>query len=593
MLLFDMTEIDKTDIKRKKDQAIASINSLLDKENIVSIIYIDDKVDKGSQEIHFSAMMKNARTKGSISSSLFGGIQWQLPELAFEKEIKRIWDSTDNKAKIIHRISKEIGDNESSNIIPVLEIEDLLKDRITTLTPAEWIENHTSLFNKVPEGKKLLCLFDFQLEGFTGPSKETNGAELIKTLSASEYNKTACCGIFSHKYGVEDEDEYRLKYAQEFDVDSDYFYTISKYRFAYDPKLSAFAEGIKNVISLKYIQDLKRKSTEIIEKSNTESLKQLNSISPKTFNQIVQKSSYEEGIWEIKSLFRVNSIINDFENYSALKDDEIRKTFEESITKIRDLDSADTGYDFSYVDPQALDLRTKEIYLDNSTLNKLNLPIANGDIFQIGTERLILLVQPCNLSIRNNGKRGRDYNKGILVPIKKMESNKYNSSISSKIINPSLPKDYFDVAFFPEYKILSLDILDLTVFNENSYAILDTVKTDISSNLLIQESWKSRYKYIHKAFIKHKKAYLAFNEIKNLLKGQLNQEVAIIDPYLNKPICMREFKIGNHKIYDYATEKFNFNVERLNRYKSKYSSDLLQSFMSYLSRNGFDADFLE
>ncbi len=44
--------------------------------------------------------------------------------------------------------------------------------------------------------------------------------------------------------------------------------------------------------------------------------------------------------------------------------------------------------------------------------------------------------------------------------------------------------------------------------------------------------------------------------------------------------------------YKILTKTFNFGIQRIKRYKSPYSDDLLQKFMQYLSRNAFEHDFV-
>ena len=224
------------------------------------------------------------------------------------------------------------------------------------------------------------------------------------------------CGIFSHKYTEEEEDTYRKIYRREFDLKKKYFCTISKSRFAKDPQLSGFAEGIKYILITRYIEDLKSKSIKILKESNDKSIKDFKKISPKTFNQIIQKSSYKEGVWEVESLFRLNAILNSDANFSSLLREDIRKDFDDSVLSVRNIDSIYTGSS-KKISPESLQIREKELYTNQDYLNTLNLPVANGDIFEVDSKKFILAVQPCNLALRNSGKIDRSYNKGILVPL--------------------------------------------------------------------------------------------------------------------------------------------------------------------------------
>jgi len=570
-----------------KQTAIEAITNFFDEKNIKKILYVDDKFDEKEQKEFFIGQMKSVRNSGDFPHDIpeFETINWSLPEIGFDKEMNEYWSNSENRKTGIHKICEYIGGDEGANVIPALEIKDFLGEHIDLLTPQEWMEKKEEEFKLLQPGESLLCLFDFELKGFIGENGEKDGLDLAKQLIESNDGSKAYCGIFSHKYSIEDEDISRLQYSTDYSLDLKTFYTISKKRFAYDPKLSAFAEGIKNVISLRYIEDLKAKSKSIIEESFKKSMEEFDNLTPKTFNQIVQKSSLTEGVWEANTLFRLQNIIQDYSNYEQLTDDAIRAPFEDSLSEIRKLDTIDTGYKYPDKDYNAIEIRNKEIYFNENIVGKLNFPISNGDIFKIGTKEFILLAQPCNLALRKEGKRNYGYNKAFLVPI---ENKTYNPTIHKKIASPSVEDNIY--AVFPSFKVISLDILDLSVYNEEGKCFIDLNHDEINNNL-VHFPWQKRYKIIHKEYSKQGKAYVAFEDIKAQMNGKLKGEIKILAPFFKKPDCIKDFKLGNHKIFDSKKQTFDFGIKRIKNYREPYSTDLLQSFMQYLSRNGFDVDF--
>lgn len=574
------------------DTAVNAIHTLLEKEGIEKILYIDDKFDIEAQKAFFIGILKKIKNSGVYppDDNFDITINWQLPLAAFNQETINIWDESPDKKKLIHNVSNLIGDNESSNITPALEFKDYFPgENAIYLTPNEWIERKNEILDSLPEGHKVLCLFDFELENFTGPNNEKNGIQLIKELIESGYSEKVICGIFSHKYNEEDEDTYRKAYRKEFDLKKKHFCTISKSRFAQDPQLSGFAEGIKYILITRYIEDLKSKSIKILKESNNKSIKDFKKISPKTFNQIIQKSSYKEGVWEVESLFRLNTILNSDANFSSLLREDIRKDFDDSVLSVRNIDSIYTGSS-KKISPESLQIREKELYTNQDYLNTLNLPVANGDIFEVDSKKFILAVQPCNLALRNNGKRNRSYNKGILIPLVDLDAKDFNETTSYKLYRTD-SNDKILCAIFSEYQNIKLDILDLTVFNSKSSSIIDMKINNVNDNNVIQESWKKRYKAIHKSFIKEEKVYLAYNTIRQKLNGKFTSEFDLLNSFFNNPSLTKEFKIKDLEVYDYQNRVFNFKIQRVKRYKEPFSTDLLHNFMSYLSRNGFDIDF--
>ncbi|WP_081210545.1 hypothetical protein [Salegentibacter sediminis] len=578
----------------EKEKAIEAINQLLDKENIEFIYYIDDKIEVGQQESYFKGMMNTAKMKShSFEHPIFKDLNSNLPNPVFQQKVKDLWDNESDKKKLIHEVSMVLENEESSNIIPSMEIEEFFPEKLKLLTPNDWIQKYKKDLSSIGEDKKILCLFDFELHDFKGPNGEKNGADLLKNVLESEFNNKVICGIFSHHFSIEDEDEYRRIYSDDYEISPKKFYTVSKTRFAHDPKLSAFAEGIKNVVSLPYLEDLKEKSIDIIIESNQSSITELSEISPKTYNRIVQRASYKEGIWEVEGLFRMSSILNTHHNFKTLMKDEIRQSFDDSIKQIRELDSVATGYNHIDEDKKAVDLRFKEVFLDGELLTKLHFPVGNGDIFKIGKKEYILLVQPCNIALRSDAKRGRGFNIGTLVPLKVISKQKYNAAVSSSLVDPETGDGEVSCAFFAEFKTIPLDILDLTVFNENSEAILDMAVSDLESNDILIPSWKKRYEIIYKDFKKEEIAYLAFEKLKPTLKDTLDKtEIDKLKSFFEKPSYVKQFSLGKHNIYNADGKRFDFNIKRIKRYQFPYSADLLQSFMAYQARNGFDVEFV-
>src|SRR5690606_16089740 len=121
--------------------AVNAINTLLEKEGIEKVLYIDDKFDIEAQKGFFISMMKQVKSSGNFpKESIFEeDVNWNLPDAAFNKIILKLWEEADSKKDLIHAVSNIIGDNESSNIIPALEFKDYFSgDNVILMTPEEW-----------------------------------------------------------------------------------------------------------------------------------------------------------------------------------------------------------------------------------------------------------------------------------------------------------------------------------------------------------------------------------------------------------------------------------------------------------------------
>ncbi len=612
-------------------QAIQTTYDLLNAEDVAYIIYIDDKFDINSQKEEFVGRIKKLRFENQlIESKIFNGFNWEGPEAL----ITKFWDDSENKSELLYEVCTEFRDEDSANVIPALEIQNCYGDRIKLMTPDEWFSDQYQLIKDLENGKKALCLFDYQFQSGNKLIEGRNGAQLAKMLIDEEnYSDRIICGIFSHIFNEEMEDEYRVKYSKDYDIPKGKFYTISKYRFAFDPQITGFAEGIKNLLLHPYVEQLKNESLEVLSESHVKAKMRIENITPKTFNQIIQKSSLNEGVWEISTLFRLYGILSKEENLKFISDSTVRQRFNDSIKRIRQIDEHETGYSSSVTNQQIIDLRDSELYLEGDIINKLHLPVSNGDIFSIKGKSYILLVQPCNLAIRAKGNecgvRSKNYNNAFLVPLREFSKEQLNHT-KQEVLSPINKLEKTLCAYFAEFKIFSLDYLDLTVFNEKGESFLDMKKPELENNV-IHFPWKMRYRYIVEKLGILEGQINSFNHLKNLMNpriAELSENIRELTKDMGKlekeerervieklnPIKAEKKELESHlkileeniysienfdslnlnQIENYCVEHriFSFDIKRTRHYKSPYAEDLLQNFMLYLSRNAFEHDFV-
>lgn len=613
-----------------RDKAIKTIVNLLEKENITYIIYIDDKFDIEGQKEEFVGRVKGLKAQGSIiQDGEFEHFNWEGPD----DLINKLWDDSQNKPQLLKCVLKEIGEEEIANVKPALEINQHFGDTIKTFTPDQWIESEFKLISDLEQGKKALCLFDFEFQRGNEKFKGRNGVELARIiLDQAALRDKIICGIFSSKFSEEEEDAKRDSFAQEFNVDKKLFYTVSKFRYHFEPLISGFSEGIKNLLLQPHVEVLKEESKDVLKSSNEKAWERIDDITPKTFNQIIQKSSLKEGVWEISTLFRLYGILSKEENYNKISDSKTRKKFNSSIEKIRLIDNADTGYISKIPNQQLIDLRNSELYLNGDLVNKLHLPISNGDIFNIKGKLFVLLVQPCNLAIRAKdtecGSRSKNYNNAFLIPLREFSKEQLNHT-KQEVLSPTNTPEKVLCAYFPEFKVLSLDYLDLTVFNETGESFINMTIPELDNDV-IHFPWKKRYYHIFEKLVVLEEKIKSFIHIKSLINPKIEEltdsireltkdfsklckeEKTKIIEKLN-PIKSEKKDLENHlkaleesiysienfdsfnlnhiNNYDEGTRTFSFEIKREKHYKSPYSDDLLQNFMLYLSRNAFEHDF--
>jgi hypothetical protein len=220
-------------------------------------------------------------------------------------------------------------------------------------------------------------------------------------------------------------------------------------------------------------------------------------------------------------------------------------------------------------------LRKKEVFETGAIINALHYPLSNGDIFKLGAKEYILLVQPCNVALRNEGKRSNNFELATLVQILSKEQ----KSNSEKI--PAMNK----WVKFPSNYSLKLDVLDLAVFNNDGVCRIKLDK-ELDEKILFQDSLKTRYEKLRAV---HSKCATQLNALQELLDTTGNKQYQ----FLLKPQITLDssFKGLPQKPFNKQGNEFNFGIQRVTRLKEPYAAHMLQQFMLYLSRNAFDHDY--
>jgi hypothetical protein len=564
-----------------------AINRILNELDVKKIIYIDDRCSINDLKESFIGKMKALYHTKPESLNF---VDWEQPSMIFEKAINVLWENADDPTRkdfYISLLKYEDQKGELANSFAPLNMKEVLKERIDIYSPTQWEENKDSIIRKIGDRYKVLFLFDIEFNYSPLPDGR-NGLNLVQPLlSNNDISDYIYCGVFSHLFDVSEEYERRTKYSLSYSLKKNRFYTISKKRFSDTNILTGLAEGIKNALVINEIDVLKNETTRIIKYSYQKSIKEIADLQPDTFNHIILRSSRTEGIWEMATLIRLSNLISINCALKTLLPSRRRKIINANLEKIRTVEKINTGAHTDIDRTQIKKLRKREIYVDGKILNELHFPISNGDIFLIGEKEYILLVQPCNIELRSCGRRNGDYDIGFILEIQKMSVEEYDQSQKNKLValgkiedeNPE-SKD-FKFVQFSKFQAVSLSPIDLIVYNSDGHSKINLNMQTIE-NKEIQDSWKKRYKALYSDFSKYKDCISAFRKSRSMSKTDLLDMV--YNGYLFKG-----YTINNENALYKST--LTFDIKRVSNYKAPFSSDLLQKFMLYMSRNAFDHDF--
>ena len=540
------------------------IFNIFSQKNIEKVIYVDDILGKVSYHDNVFGKVAYLVNHGVWDQQYPFTMEADLWQEQFEE-----WWEKASFAEIDGFVKKyEVKRTNPSIADKLLDL--LSVCNVELLSPEQFDDNYKEvLIHQMKETQKVcMILIDYDLKGFV-----KNGDQLLESI-ANDGN--ILCGVFSETFSIDEE----IKKWEERNFNKN-IYPISKKRFDGDDE-SLMVQGLKNVIWLKQIEKVKEMAGNAVNEACAVFENGMKSIDPATFNRMVIVSSKVEGCWEFESLSRIIMVYLN----KGLKQG-IKKQFAEfqqNTNSIRALDGPNSS---EIINDEILNLiRGGEWFDEIDYVNQVYSPISNGDIFQIGNKYYILLGQPCNLSIRPEGKRGYDLDQAFLLPLTtkdKAEEKLYLSEGTKGDFQYPFKNDYSHI-LFSDRKRISLSLLDLVSYNANGLAEIDiNVNCDhLDGREIMQENMLLRYNKILEKIAKYKNAC---DTIDN--KIEKRQKTAIL-----RFFC-KSYEMGDEKVVKKPTisgTMIKFDVKRVGRYNSYGAHVLLQQFMSYLSRPEFPGD---
>ncbi|MFC4212434.1 hypothetical protein ACFOWA_14640 [Pedobacter lithocola] len=574
---------------KNEAQAKTAILNFLTQLKVQKIIYVDDRCSINELKEAYIGKLK-AHYDNKPQELDF--IDWELAKPVFERGINKAWDDKDDEQRrelFLRILTFENNSEELENSVAPLKLKDILKDKIDLLSPTEWVASKNNITAALTADAKVLFLFDIEFGNVPLPDNRDGRDLAVELLQDTAISNFLYCGIFSHLFNISEEYDKRGEYCRSHGLDKERFYTISKKRFQNSSYLPGLAEGIRNTLLINEVELLKKEASKVLRSSFAKSINEINLLTPDSFNHIIQRSSKEEGVWEMNTLIRISNIITSHKALTSLIPAQRRRRINQSLEKIRQVEKIKTGGETPVDKTQVVSLRTKELYIESNILNQLHYPLSNGDIFKIQDKEYLLLVQPCNVALRSNGIRDRKYNLGFLIELETIKRDVYYQYKKGQLATLDviedvlLPAESIKIARFSTFQSISLSPLDLAVFNNDGVSRINLSEAE-NQSMIIQESWKKRYKFLHKEFLEFSEGIKTYKKIRIAKKDVLKNAV------FQGPL-FSGYKINNENALSRSGKLIEFSIIRLSHYRSPYSDDLLQKFMQYLSRNAFDHDF--
>ena len=564
------------------------IKSLLEIMNIGEIYIIDDYIDENITPQSLIGYIHNdLQYYRDNLKDLLPQINFEAPPNVWSSDITSQWNrfSLEKKKGIGEVIiGKEKLLNNDFSIFSRLVSLFPRNNKPKIVPPSEWQEIKNDLFTKASEENRIFCFFDQDISkdpNFIHPNFQ--GIDFIKEIiELNRYNDVICCLLTNTIPNINGEMERWRKLATENQLQLYQFLPLAKCRLDDSKSPLLFSDGVKKAILNQICENWKIIAEKMILSCSKEALTQVSNVDVYDFDHIIFKKSYDEGVLEIDSLLRLYTIFfQDLFRKSILDpiNSENGKVLIEKSRQISNISIPEV--EINDID-KIISIRRKEFFEQEETV--LYTPIELGDIFinLLTKQQYILLAQPCDLMMRNNGKRTIKGLGAILLPFisvadtMKLDEHAFHTHV--------LQKNYYNNNYekmkicFKNAESISTEILDLAVFDPNGYCkiILDQEHITIPQ---LTDGWNNRY-----------------NELFKHYSERANQ-IEKVDKFLKENLSEEKFKniisMSDIKNNSYSNHTFDYKFQRIGRYRQPYAERMLKRYSDFLSRYAEDYDFAE
>lgn len=535
---------------------IDKLVQLLNLSNVKKIIYVDDIfcVERYLEDAH--AVLRTWLETDDYHKLDFISSDKDV----LEEEFDSWWNGAtdDDKRNCVFNIMKISVAGQ--NILLCLNKIKAKELGVEFMSPTEFTDAFIkSLKDEVKENNQVLLLMDQELE-----DQKHGGEELLQKVEDSQF---VHCGLFSGKFTIDKEIAIWKNLGF-----SPTIYPLSKKRILDEPE-EKMIEGLRNILWLNHVSKLKEDALKVFDNAYNQARQTFLHMDPASFDSAIVKTSEKEGCWEYVTLNRIFMVLLENSIQTSIVGESNFQKLQNDLCKLRmsSVFCSDNEIDKSWL----RELRNFELYTSGTYINQTYSPVANGDIFKIGSQNYILLFQPCSLAIRDNGKRSRQLASAYIIEIKNNKDNKESLNVNEVALeNSDIPGfSYVNIASF---KRVSLDVLDLVSFNIDGKAIIDVTKENcpIEDENLLQPNMLKRY---------HNISLFAKKLIPILIacdKGDAKNSIQHFckSCFLTMP-CLKDGKI------------IEFNVQRIERYNELLAQVLYSKLMNYMARIAVPNDF--
>jgi hypothetical protein len=582
-----------------------AIGNILKELKIAQVVYVDDVFEEKQDIAQIIGWFAEAYRKSPAeTSSLVPDVSFGAPDEVWRQELSNHWNrlNSNSQREIIVQLLRMRSDQLSEDFDAANKMKSLFpkKANFVELSPSLWEQQRDTILDRASAKARVLCLFDQDLsesEGFTR-SGARSGIGLIQDVIGRNAGIGVICGLVTHTIpSLENEMAEWRRLSEEHKLKLSQFLPLAKIRLADDTSPLLFADGIKKTVLNIFCEELKNSATEILQESHISAVNQLLELDVYDFDHMVLQAAFYEGEWEADTLIRLFHIFQRDSIRTSMLDPKRSASFNKTVEAARPISAINTMGDKQPSYPWNVSrIRRSELYEESSLIK--HSPLQVGDIFELVTggtvsSFLVLLAQPCDLMVRQNGIR--DDGDNIIVPlvpiVKRISYDEAERKRSTYLRKQAFMRYFYpasnDVAVlrFPDAQWASIDVLDLAVLNKEGFCRLN-LEEESPLPPQFTVGWKIRIANLVEKF----------EARRNRLDELRNSIDAIEDENSRKILwqsVMPRIVLTNyeHPLEPYSNSVFDFGLRRIGRYRQPGANRLLKAYTRYLSRDAEEHDF--
>jgi hypothetical protein len=326
-----------------------------------------------------------------------------------------------------------------------------------------------------------------------------------------------------------------------------------------------------------------------------EAATRLLSIPPEQLEAHVFERGYKEGVSELHVVERALTahIAQHLRSFFG-----VDEAVQRSARRLRALRNIELNSIGAPPDANLAAFRQAEVWESDAVINRAYTPIACGDVFETdaselatksSTKRFVLLGQPCDISLRPDDKK-RAQDTAFMVPLKKKGLSATDRDPKAPLLPFKLDGDQWSCDF-RNATMVKLSVLDLASFRSDGRVCVDEGHAP-SGDLLVGQH--KVYQERTAAAAKALQAAIPILSGSGAVDANLQLSFASNDAFkhIHCATFEAESRTKTDGVLTIHPKRVTWRLRRCGRVRMPYAASMLDQYVSVMSRQAFDLDYM-